>query len=188
VILTGHHTVLRPAESSDFPEFYKWSYQMPPFHILANRKPLALYPEALEALVSPDRLLLAVSDRTFAPKGYASVYSADPIDQRANVDFFTTDECPALVRLEGCLLFLDFLFGWYPLRALYSRVPSNSDEERFLRRFGFREEGTLSEGLWNDEASFVDLAVITLTRDAWQSHRDSVIDSLAIAHRMDNPS
>lgn len=94
-------------------------------------------------------------------------------------EFFPGDFFRSWQAAEATALFLDHVFGRYPLRKLYSELPAHDEGPiQKLKEAGFQEEMRLKDDVWHG-ASYVDYVYLGLFREEWNQRRVAYLAELA---------
>lgn len=184
--VTGQWVSLRPAGHADYPTIFRWRSSAD-VNLLNFSRRVASYEEfvlEIERLMQSSVLFIVKENKLGRPIGFVLGYSLNQWDGWMFVAAYVEE--PFRLRGHGgeaSLLGIDFAFRHFPLRMIYTEIYEFAQPVlRLCEATGFEQVGFQPEHFWHDD-QFWGLYRMSLTRDAWEKHRERFADIIDIQER-----
>jgi len=175
--LQGHLVRLTPVSQSDLGHLYGWMNDPESLMLWINRRELTTYAQFVDDLEWRLKHMIVTQlmirrHGTDEPIGTVYAYDANVVDGYA----FGTIYLPQTYRrqrfgIDALIVFIDYLFAYFPFRKLYSEVYSyNHHSFAMMQSAGAVEEGRLREHRYFD-GHYADLYRFALYRRDWPGIR-----------------
>ena len=187
--LVGRRVALRPLFQSDYDFLYRiagdptnefrWRYR----GITPSPEEFA---RGLWAHVHTQFIIVRRADSERV--GLATAYEENLRDGWTNLAVLTSPRFIGTgAAIEGCMLFIDYLFFHFPLRKIYMDVPEFNLESisSGLGKF-LTVEGRRAAHIFHAE-TYWDLLTLTVTRESWGETRTAIGTSLDASSPVDRP-
>lgn len=181
--LTGSRISLTPVTGEDLSYLYKWAIDVESMMLWTNRRnipPLQHYIEESEVRIKSNiitQLMIHQNDIN-TTIGTVYAYDAHLTDGFLFMTLFLINSHISQgYGAEASLLFIDYLFSYFPLRKIYTEVYDYNERSlHFHRRAGLQEEGCfLQHRFFN--GVYADLYRFALYRSAWPEIRNRYIET-----------
>lgn len=124
------------------------------------------------------QLVVARKDSTQQPLATTILYRADLANGHAYFALLSDGAQASSLVIEGCLLFLRYVFATWPFRKLYAEVPG-FNLTQFQSAIGsyLKEEAVLEEHDYHDGA-YWPLYILSLSRSTWEQFKPRIDEIL----------
>jgi len=175
--LSGRHVRLRPVQEADARILYSWACNPLEMYLWRGRRelvPFEVFRDELQKNLLNDLVhLLAVDLHTDEPLGWIFTYGYTIWEQRCFLVIYVIPEARRFgAAAEVGMLFLDYLFSYFPVRKVAAEVFSfNHTSLHLLEHAGFHVEGILRQEHYFG-GHFYDIVRFGLLETEWRLLRE----------------
>jgi RimJ/RimL family protein N-acetyltransferase len=174
----GRWCHLVPAAGEHAAWFARWRSDIDTLHLWVGARrvlPPAELQADLERMLAGNMTMVVISRRLGEPAGFLQAHSfAGDWGWASLLVYFDPQRRSPGVIVESLYLFVEYLFGAFPLRKLYADVfEYNEPALRQLHRCEFKEEGRFEEHIWYRDRYWALIRLAPFRRD-FEAHRHRI--------------
>lgn len=178
---------LRPISREDYATLFQWRSSFETIHVLNFRRRIPTFEEFvrdLEQLIPNSMILLIRRAKDGQPIGYAIAYNLNPWDGWLTVGLYLDSRFQQRPHGgEAALIFVDFLFRFYPLRKMVAEVYEFADKTlKLVQAMGAEQVGFMPDHYWHEDRMW-GLHHMVLTRARWEVYRQRFVDIIDVARK-----
>lgn len=182
--IAGPRLLLRSFVESDLETFYSWRCDTSDLHLWFHRAEVLSHREFVDDFSGFIRnyvhVLMMIQPRSSAqPIGVVYSYKSDYFNGHAYLcAFIDRAHRGTFIGAEATLLFVDYLFAYFPFRKLYGEVYGhNAESLNNLIKGGWIEEGRLKNHIWR-AGEYRDLLIFAMYREYFYNRYSSMLSNL----------
>jgi len=171
--ICGKYLALYPVKEEDYPYIYKHEYDQETCYLWTNNREIhdfRTFTEEFRVKLKHfyHQYFMIMDHAGSKAVGVIFSYDYHRSDGHLSTTIFVDPEAQnGFIGVEAGILFYDYLFRWFSLRKIYSRVYGyNKRCLNFLKKGGFHEEGRLREYRYYDGV-FHDVHVLAIDRESF---------------------
>lgn len=187
ISIVGRHIALRPLLASDLQSIFQWRSNISDLHLWFQRPEILSFDEFLNDfngfVKNFVHVLMVLTRPTTAnvPIGMVYSYRPDYLNGHTFLCAFLASEYRGyLYGAEGSMLFVDYLFSYFPFRKIYAEVYEyNDDSLHNVTKGGWREEGRLKKHRWYSD-DYKDMLIFALYREDFYTRFGKLLSSVKV--------
>lgn len=173
ITIAGRHVRLRPFLEQDLASVFEWRCDISNLHLWFPGPEVLSFQSFVDDFINFTRnfchvLEMLCSKTDQSPIGMIYSYKPDYLNGHVFLcTFVDAQHRNYLYGAEASLLFVDYLFLYFPFRKIYAEVyEQNIDSIRNLTKSGWTQEGCLKKHVWR-LGDYKDMHIFALYRETF---------------------
>jgi RimJ/RimL family protein N-acetyltransferase len=182
--IIGRHIILRPFLTNDLEDVFTWRSDTADLHLWFQRPEILSWEEFVDDFGGFLRSYIHIIMMIEAPSSDSSIgmiysYKPDYLNGHVFLCAYLKAKCRQhFYGAEAGLLFIDYLFSYFPFRKLYGEVyEHNTHSLNNLVKGGWIEEGRLRKHRWHLN-NYEDMLILALYREDFYDRFGKLLSSI----------